>query len=81
MATPYRVVIRGGVWVRTIASMVRPTDRSIQGTFLPNPLRDRVSIGVHSHRCANTRVCEVPVESVKDGIKPGKIANECSVAI
>lgn len=66
----YRVVIRNGVWVRTLPAGVLPTDKIIQGTYVPNLLQRSASlgqvrigeigkcVGFHQHRCVYNRASE-----------------------
>ena len=69
----YAVVIRNGVWVRTLAEKVRPTDILARGTTCQGLLRRSASssqvgtgeigkcVGFHQHRCVGNRVGEARV--------------------
>ena len=69
----YAVVIRNGVWVRTLATMVRPTDMLARGRTYQDLLRHNASLGragpvgtgryagLHPARECDTRACEANV--------------------
>lgn len=66
----YAVVVRNGVWIRTLAGMVRPTDRLARGTVVQGPL---------SHSALSGRVCAVGIDTYS-GLYPGSTKKRNEVA-
>lgn len=69
----YAVVVRNGVWVRTLADRVLATDTLARGIAYQGPLRRSVlkgqgcfaengkCVGFHQHHCSYSRSCEASV--------------------